>query len=618
MMKILPHITSLLAFCFFTLFSLLSVAHAETVVLEGNNPNPIPLGPHYQVYVDDQHQLTIDDVLLPSSHIEFSPLLANNNFNLGLRQETLWFKVEVSNANASDIKQLLEFNFSLLDDLGIYIVNKESKRILSRFDTDKAQSFTNRLYQHSNFIFPITLPAKTEMTFYFRIQSKGNMTAGATLWQPNVFAEQDRVSYFLLTLYLGLLLALSIYNILLFISVRESRYLYYALFSSAMLLAVGAYNGIWFELLWPNRPQWQTISIPISFALCGLFAALFSRSFLQTKSNAPILDKVFLCISLAFISICVLNPYIDVTMSLQIIAICTLMLTFIASTTAIILSVKRSHEGLIYIISWLGLLAGAAIFSLQILGMLPSNEWTRSSIIAGSTLEMFILLCSLSLKITQLNKERNQSRQEIFQTHNHLFNKLRDKDRELLTIVNKRTATLAMANEYLVSQQEKNHDALTGLANVMLITEQIKLLLTQCERKKTKFAVLLLNVDKFKKINEEFGHEVGDKLLITIASRLRDNFRKSDIAARTNGDEFIILLDVENTARNAVYVAKKIKNTLAETTVIDGYAIQFNVSIGIAIYPDDGTTVDDLLSKATQAMYIDKGYITPAETLILE
>tara|TARA_R110001606_G_scaffold395213_1_gene567062 strand:+ start:50530 stop:52335 length:1806 start_codon:yes stop_codon:yes gene_type:complete len=593
----------------------ISIAHAEAVILKGDNPTPIALAPHYQLHIDSQHTLSIDDVLSPSNKLEFAPV-TDQNYKLELHQAALWFKVDVTNANAYDIKQLLEFNFPLLDDLGIYIVHKHSKRILARFDANNTQSFNSRLYQHSNFIFPVTLPEKSDLIFYFRIKSDRYIAADATLWQPSAFAEQDQLTYFLICLYLGLLISLICYNLFLFILIHDTHYIYYALFSSAMLWAVGSYQGIWFELLWPTLPHWQSLSIPISFAVSGLFAIFFSRSFLQTKSEVPILDKAFIYIGIVFVLTLCATPFIASTLSMKIIALCTLIFTFIAFSTASLLSIRGSWLGRIYLISWLVFLIGVALFSAQTLGWLPNNRWTHNSIIYGSALEIIMLFFTLAQRMTLLNNENNYSRQEIFKAQNQLINTLRDNDRQLFNLVKKRTTTLEKANAYLLSQHGKMYDTLTGLANAALITEQLQLLLTACKRKKTKLVVLLLNLNNFKDVNTKFGHEIGDKLLITIAAKIRDNLRESDIAARTKGDEFIILLDVNNTNKDPEQISRKIKKAMTQTTIIDGYAIQASVSIGTAIYPDDGEQADDLLSKATQAMYIDKGYVVSSvETL---
>lgn len=612
-MTVQSRITVWLLSCLLMLMGLVSIAHAEAIILKGDNAKPVALAPHYQLYIDSEHKLTIDDILSPSNQIEFSPL-ANTAYKVGLNQETVWFKVNVNNTNTHDIKQLLEFNFPLLNDLGVYIVHKYSHRILARFDTTSAQTFNSRLYQHSNFIFPVTLPAKTDMVFYFRIQSGSYASAQATLWQPAAFAQQDRLAYFLICLYLGLLIGLICCTFIFYLFIHDTHYLFYALFSAAMLLAVGSYRGIWFELFWPDIPYWQAMSIPIGMATAGLFATLFSRSFLQTKFDAPILDKAFIYLSIVFVLILGASPFISSTISMKIIALCVLSFIFITVITAITLSIKGSRVARFYLISWLAFFVGATLFSAQTLGWLPNSFWTQNSIIYGSTLEMLLLFFILAKKLTLLDNENDLSRQEVFKAQNQLITTLRNNDQEIFNLVKKRTITLEKANEYLLSQHGKIHDTLTGLANATLIAEQLQLLMALCKRKKAKLVVLLLNLNDFKKVNTDFGHEVGDKLLITIAARIRDNLRESDIAARTKGDEFIILLDVNNPAKDPEQISRKIKKAIAQTAIIDGYAIQTSVSIGIAIYPDNANEVDDLLSKATRSMYVDKGYLKSSVT----
>lgn len=599
--------------CLLMLMGFVSIAHAEAITLKGDNPTPVALAPHYQIYIDNQHKLNIDDILSPKNQIKFSPL-TKQSYKAGFKQDAIWFKVDVNNTNAYEVKQLLEFNFPLLDDLGVYIVHKYSNRILARFDATNAQSFNSRLYQHSNFIFPVTLPAKTEMVFYFRLQSGNYVSAQATLWQPAAFAEQDRLAYFLVCLYLGLLIGLVCYTFILYLLVHDTHYLYYALFSSAMLLAVGSYRGVWFEVFWPNMSHWQAMSIPIGMAVSGLFATLFARSLLQTKSDAPALDKAFIFISIVFVLTLCLTPFISNIISMKIIALCIFSFIFIAVMTAIVLSIRGSRIGQFYLISWFAFFIGAALFSAQTLGWLPNSFWSQNSIIYGSTLEMLILFFILAKKMTLLDDENNDSRQEVFKAQNQLITTLRDNDQELFNLVKKRTTTLEKANEYLLSQHGKIHDTLTGLANAALVAEQLQLLLALCKRKKAKLVVLLLNLNDFKKVNTDFGHEVGDKLLITVAARIRDNLRESDTAARTKGDEFIILLDVNNPAKDPEQISRKIKKAIAQTAIIDGYAIQITVSIGIAIYPDNADEVDDLLSKATRAMYVNKGYVKSSVT----
>ena len=590
--------------------SLFSNAVAAPIILDSQSSQAIELGPHYQLYVDKQHSLTIEDILSPRNAIEFSALV-NGKFNLGYRQETHWFKVSLNNSAPHELKQLLEFNFPLLDDIGVYIVNATSNRILSRYDGGDTRPFSRRVYQNPNFIFPLTLPAQTKFDFYFRIKSKGSMTAGATLWQPDIFPEQNRVEYFYITLYIGLLIGLMAYNFLLFFSLQEVSYLYYVLFSGSMLFAIGSFNGIWFELLWPTLPLWHNLSVPISFGLTGMFAALFSKSFLQTISNAPTLNQFFSFIALAFGLAVIASPFISLLYIAPIISACAIALAATSILSGLILSARGDKFALIYLIAWILFMVGTAIFAARNVGWLPNTIWTRYGIVFGSALEMILLSFALAQRINYLSQESHNSRQETFKTKNSLIAVLKNSERELLHRVKKRTEALETANQKLLVQEDElkklaHYDPLTGLANRTLVTEQLSLLLTRCKREKIKLAVLFLDLDGFKAINDKYGHQIGDNLLISVSNRLRKILRDSDIIGRLGGDEFIVLIETGDGTLKPEQVAEKIKKSISRRISIDGYSVGVGVSIGIAIYPTDGESIDTLMSVSDTNMYSDK------------
>jgi len=608
LISLLKNINSAISILLVT--TLFSNAFAEPVVLDSQNTQPIELGPHYQLYVDRQHVLTIEDILSPNNVIEFSPLI-DGKFNLGYRPETHWFKASINNSSPHELKQLLEFNFPLLDDIGVYIVNATSKRILSRYDGGDTRPFSRRVYQHPNFVFPLTLPGRTKFDFYFRIKSKGSMTAGATLWQPDIFPEQNRLEYFYISLYIGLLIGLMAYNLLLFLSLKEISYLYYVLFSGSMLFAIGSFNGIWFELLWPTLPLWHNLSVPISFGLTGLFAALFSKSFLQTISNAPSLNHAFSFIALAFALTVIASPFISLLYMAPIISMCAIALALTSILSGLFLSIKGDKFAFIYLIAWILFMIGTAVFSARNVGWLPDTLWTRYGIVFGSALEMILLSFALAQRINYLSQESHDSRQETFKAKNYLIEVLKNSERELLHRVKKRTEALENANQKLLIQEDElkklaHYDPLTGLANRTLITEQLSLLLTRCKREKIKLAVLFLDLDGFKAINDKYGHQIGDDLLVSIAKKLRKILRDSDVIGRLGGDEFIVLVETGNGELDPSQVAGKIKQSLSNRVLIDGYSVQVGVSIGIAIYPDDGESLDTLISVSDAKMYTDK------------
>jgi diguanylate cyclase (GGDEF)-like protein/PAS domain S-box-containing protein len=147
------------------------------------------------------------------------------------------------------------------------------------------------------------------------------------------------------------------------------------------------------------------------------------------------------------------------------------------------------------------------------------------------------------------------------------------------------------------------HDSLTSLPNRILFNDRLSVALMKAKRDKKRLAVMFLDLDRFKSINDTLGHTVGDMLLQSIAGLLRGILRESDTVARLGGDEYTILLSQIEHEEDAVKVAQKILSAVSQKWVLDGHRLHLTTSIGIGLYPQDGEDVDTLLKKADTAMY---------------
>ena len=148
-----------------------------------------------------------------------------------------------------------------------------------------------------------------------------------------------------------------------------------------------------------------------------------------------------------------------------------------------------------------------------------------------------------------------------------------------------------------------HHDALTGLPNRLLLRDRVEQAQALATRAGQRVALMFLDLDRFKTINDSLGHPVGDALLKEIVERLKTCVRESDTISRQGGDEFIILLNDVRDSEAAARVADKIAQRMADPFVLAGHALNTSFSIGIALYPDDGEDFDSLLQKADTAMY---------------
>jgi diguanylate cyclase (GGDEF)-like protein/PAS domain S-box-containing protein len=150
------------------------------------------------------------------------------------------------------------------------------------------------------------------------------------------------------------------------------------------------------------------------------------------------------------------------------------------------------------------------------------------------------------------------------------------------------------------------HDALTGLPNRVLLNDRLRQSLERAQRTSEPVAIMIMDLNHFKEVNDTLGHHSGDVLLTEIAHRLRDALREADTVARLGGDEFAILMATDATRSGATAVAEKIGRVVDRPVEIDGVSIQVSASIGIAFYPEHATDADGLARRADVAMYVAK------------
>lgn len=187
------------------------------------------------------------------------------------------------------------------------------------------------------------------------------------------------------------------------------------------------------------------------------------------------------------------------------------------------------------------------------------------------------------------------------QLRDHELQKIRD---QLEQKVEARTLELTELTKQL--EHQAYHDTLTGLANRITFDDHLRLAIDQSKRYGQRLAVMFLDLDRFKVINDTLGHAVGDKLLIEVSQRLTACLRDCDTLARLGGDEFAVLLMQIRHDTDAGEVARKLIEAIAKPIQIDGYSLHVTTSIGISLYPNDGEMADVIVKNADTAMYRSK------------
>lgn len=378
---------------------------------------------------DEGGQLTFDQVRAPGLQAQFKPMAQHGpGVNFGLTRSAIWLKVTLDAQADAPADWLLEIAYPPLDKLDLY--SPAPGGGFERQAGGDAYPFSHKAIAHRNHVLPVHLRPGQPNELWLRVESQGTVAVPATLWQPQALWHHDLATYSALSLYFGLLIGLALYNLLLFISVRETTYLLYVLFVVAMGVGQAALTGLGAQFLWSGWTWWNSVSPLVALSVAAVFGVLFARTFLSSAQRMPRVDKFLLVLLLGWIAAilaAVFLPYRVATIMVNGLAV-----VGVAAMVAVgVLSVRRGFAGARwFVLAWTVLLVGVLTLALHNTGVVPSNIVTANALLIGSALEMVMLSFALGdrINVARRFKEQAQARiaagyamvEALRQSQNHL------------------------------------------------------------------------------------------------------------------------------------------------------------------------------------------------------
>jgi diguanylate cyclase (GGDEF)-like protein len=577
--------------------------HSDPVITVDANLRSLSLVGHLDYLEDKGGNLTLEQV--QPRRAEFRPTDPVKGVNFGYTASAYWFRVVVETTADSPSDWLLEIAYPPLDRIDLYTVSGNAVRHMHSGDHE---DFSVRPVAHRNFVFPLHLPSGTRSEVLFRVTSSGTITVPTTFWRPDAFARASETSYAVLAAYFGWLVALGLYNLMLYFSTRERVFATYVSFVLFFAAGSMAFTGLAAQYLWPGWPRWGDLSLPICLAAAIFFGTQFTRQFLGTR-RARWIDRLLTANSLLSVSTIVLA----IVMPLRLATILLAASGFIFALTGLlagVLSARQHHPGSRYFLgAWGIFFVGVFIFSLRNTGLIPTNTFTLYAMQMGSALEMLLLSFALADRLNTLRREKDAAQQAALTAGKTLVETLKRSEAELEQRVNQRTRDLADANDRLRENEAllrniAHHDALTGLANRLLLHAHLDQAFKRTRRSGEQFALMMIDLDGFKPINDAHGHDAGDQVLREVAARLSAGVRETDLVARLGGDEFVAVLESVNEPDAAFQVGQKLIDDIGKPlSLTSGATVHVGASIGLALSDPTTSTSDDLLRVADEAMY---------------
>lgn len=587
-------------------FSALGQA-AEPLRLASATRGIAPNG-YVEVLRDAGGQLSLHDVMQPARAAAFKLLPdRTQDLNFGYDASAYWLRFQVQADAAAAGAWLLEIAFPTLDDVQVFV--PQQGRAWRMGDH---LPFNARPIVHRNFVTPLPMAAGETLTVYLRVASEGSLTVPLKLWPAAAFAAHTQDSYMAYALYYGILLALGLYNLFLYFSLRDRNYLTYVAFTASMAVGQLSHNGFGNQYLWPDFPVWGNAAVVCGFAAAGFFGGIFTRTFLCVRRRlSPQLDKLILALIGCF-ALAALGPAFLPYRWCALLVTVTGALSALVAFTSGLLSVLRRQPGARYFLwAWGLLLVGVGVAALRSFNLLPTNLLTSNLMQVGSAVEMLLLSFALADRIQTARREKDEAQAEALHSKEAMLESLRQSEQLLEKHVSERTRELARANARLIASENKlshmaHHDPLTGLPNRLLLHERLNSALLRAQQEQQQVAVLVVDLDGFKPVNDTYGHEAGDRLLVAVAQALRHAVRGSDTVARIGGDEFVVVLTPLPDNQQLCVLADRLAAAVKQANDQMSPRASISASIGIALYPEHGDSIHSLLQKADQAMYAAK------------
>ena len=408
---LIPIIMSLFSISALSLFA---SDESEIITLKAEN-NFYDIAKQARVFIDEKGSYSIEQIkALPES--DFQP---HKNFNFGLSKKTYWIKLQIQ-SQSLDQDWLLEIAHPVLDHVDLYTPLDDGTFKATLYgDT---LPFNNRHFKHRTFLFEIPFKTNDPRTFYLKVSSESTVSIPMKIWNEKAMTEQRSDEQILFGVYYGLIIAMALYNIFLFIYVKDLSYLFYVIYIVSFGLLQMSLNGLAFQYVWPNS-TWlasyaPTFLIPFSVA----FIIQFTRYFILSAKNSPRMDKFFRLWVWIGIILTVNSMIVSISSVLWIIVAYILFGLPFMIGTAIYVWRKGYKPAAYYLIAWSAFFLGGLLYSFKSLGILPNTFITSYGLQIGGAMEVILLSIALAARINMMKKEKEDAQKYAIEMQTLLAN----------------------------------------------------------------------------------------------------------------------------------------------------------------------------------------------------
>ncbi len=374
----------------------------------------IHLGKYLQILEDKTGNLDIEKI--SSSQFEDNWYQNEEDVpNFGFSNSAYWVRFRISGNSNKNVIRLLQIDFPLHDYLDIYI--PDSSGDFSVYKTGDRRPFSTKPIAHRTFLVKIELKPNIQQTIYLRIESYDGIheSLPIVLLKPGAFEQNTRTEYLWFGLFYGILLAMLGYNLFIFFSLKDHTYLYYVLYLTFFILWSFTFDGLTFQYLWPEAPDWNNFIINIFGLIAVIFTARFTQSYFNSKEIIPGLHKVYQGCILFFLITLIIAITGEYAITVLIMSTGILVFLVINLLTGVITLTRGYAPAKFYLWAWSIFIISFLLFLMKTIDIIPSNLITENSFRMGVVIEVVLLSFALSYRIKLYEQQRIKTAEKLKQ-----------------------------------------------------------------------------------------------------------------------------------------------------------------------------------------------------------
>ncbi|MGB6241715.1 MAG: diguanylate cyclase [Castellaniella sp.] len=547
---------------------------------------------------DDQRKLGPDDLLSgrwPIQRRDADQLVFTHT------RAAYWVYVPLHNPDSSEHTWFLQLDYPLLDEVDFWIYDLDPEGVappvlLHAERMGDARRFDMRPVRHRLFLLPLDFRPKQSLGVVIRVHSSGAINIPLSLHTAESAVAGTQDHSLAQGMFMGAMLLLAVFNLTLFLRLRILQPLYNAAYILCGGLFLTSMSGLSFQYLWPQFPWLANVSVPVTEVLAILSLLLFTRAFLDVRADGwprqAQLIRIFFGIGVLLLALSFWAPYSLIIKLNTVYALACMLGMF---TIGIWHQRSGERAARWYVVSWLVFYAGFLFYGLAAFGYIPGfmaqERWMQMAL--GS--QIFLLTYA---EVMQLRDLLDRALQIESSARSSLQHQVQARTADLRATM----GALRQANQQL--RELTLHDPLTGLMNRRGLDESLEQMLKHPDLPGRHAVLAVFDLDYFKRVNDEHGHDVGDAVLKWVAEVLRNLLRRrADVLARFGGEEFVVLLPDTAIADAAVLIQRVLDHVREHAVALeDGRRLSLTLSAGVAAW-QPGDTAESLFRRADACLY---------------